>query len=346
MPLPHSDQISPPSNWQDFEALCCDLWSRIWNDPNSQLHGRPGQAQHGVDISGRPNRGGSPAGVQCKNKDNLLRHSLSDTELLAEVAKAVTFQPPLGEFIVATTGPKDVKIEELARQLTDQHHTKSLFSVHVFAWRDILLRLASYSEVLEKHYPYIDKAWFLRRFQKKTFLPYEPEDFVGRTNYLEELGPALAEKATTFLLFGEPGCGKSTLALKIAHQHQDAFDAVVFQHCGERSAQEIGAELAERLGLGVKELPPEEQIAQAKNWLSERRTLLVLDDIWNHDVRALVPGPPVSVLFTSRQRSLHWVSARHSRCLRRSLLITQQFFDRATRRTSAVRSRQIPWAGR
>ena len=87
---------------------------------------------------------------------------------------------------------------------------------------------------------------------------------------------------------------------------------MVFQHCGERSADEVGAELAERLGLAVKTLPPEQQIAAAKNWLSERRTLLVLDDIWTHDVRALVPGPPVSVLFTSRQRSLPWVSVNNT----------------------------------
>ena len=144
------------------------------------------------------------------------------------------------------------------------------------------------------------------------FLDYEPEDFVGRADYFESLHTALVEKPGQFLLHGGPGTGKSNLALKFAWRAQGAFDGAVFQHCGERSAQEIGAELAERLDLGVKELPPEEQIAQAKSWLSKRHTLLVLDDIWNHDVRALVPGPPVSVLFTSRQRSLPWVSASHS----------------------------------
>ena len=56
----------------------------------------------------------------------------------------------------------------------------------------------------------------------------------------------------------------------------------------------------------------EEQIAAAKAWLAERRALLVLDDIWENDVEALVPGPPASLLCTSRRRSLPWISRAHS----------------------------------
>ncbi len=53
-------------------------------------------------------------------------------------------------------------------------------------------------------------------------------------------------------------------------------------------------------------------MAAAKAWLAERRTLLVLDDIWENDVMALAPGPPVSLLCTSRRRSLPWISRAHS----------------------------------
>jgi NB-ARC domain len=59
-------------------------------------------------------------------------------------------------------------------------------------------------------------------------------------------------------------------------------------------------------------MPPEEQIATAKKWLTRRRALLVLDDTWENDVKALAPGPPVSLLFTSRRRSLSWISRGHS----------------------------------
>jgi len=145
------------------------------------------------------------------------------------------------------------------------------------------------------------------------FLPPPPRDFVGRAEALETLYAVLAEDDPgSALLYGEPGCGKSTLALKFAWQTQGAFDAVVFQLWGQRSVAEIAAELARKLKLGLETRPPEEQIAAAKAWLAERRALLVLDDIWENDVEALVPGPPVSLLCTSRRHALPWISPAHS----------------------------------
>ena len=144
------------------------------------------------------------------------------------------------------------------------------------------------------------------------FLPSPPHDFVGRSETLEILYAALAENLGSALLHGEPGCGKSTLALKFAWVGQGAFDALVFQLCGQRPVATVAAELAARLKLGVETRPPEEQVAAVKAWLAERRTLVVLDDIWENDVRALIPGPPVSLLCTSRRRSLPWVAVAHS----------------------------------
>jgi hypothetical protein len=60
------------------------------------------------------------------------------------------------------------------------------------------------------------------------FLPPKPLDFVGRAEALEELYAMLVEQDRA-LLYGEPGCGKPTLALKFAWQTQGAFDAAVFQ---------------------------------------------------------------------------------------------------------------------
>ena len=122
----------------------------------------------------------------------------------------------------------------------------------------------------------------MRRVAKEkapgVILPPLPPDFVGRADALEMLYAALVEKQDKALLYGEPGCGKSTLALKFAWQTQGAFDAVVFQLCGQRSVAELAAELATKLKLGLETKPPEEQIAAAKAWLAERRALLVLDD--------------------------------------------------------------------
>ncbi|MDA1275626.1 MAG: toll/interleukin-1 receptor domain-containing protein, partial [Verrucomicrobia bacterium] len=71
------------------------------------------------------------------------------------------------------------------------------------------------------------------------FLDYEPQDFIGRTEYLEMLFATLAQKPGKILLHGEPGSGKSTLALKFAWKTQGEFEAVT-SPCGTGVLQ-IGA---------------------------------------------------------------------------------------------------------
>jgi hypothetical protein len=149
----HVQQLPPPKNWQDFEALCRDLWAEIWGDPNTQANGRSGQAQHGVDISGRPGGGHHWAGVQCKGKARSYGTTVSVAELRTEVVNAHQFKPPLSEFIIATSGPKDTKVEEEARALTVQNSASGLFSVHVWGWDDVVQALCRYPTLLDKHYP-------------------------------------------------------------------------------------------------------------------------------------------------------------------------------------------------
>jgi hypothetical protein len=149
-------QVPPPKNWQDFESLCWDLWRRIWKDPGTQKNGRLGQPQCGVDVFGR--RGDAQAGLQAKGKDNFTEQRVTVAELKAEVKKAKGFRPPLKEFILATTGPKDVAVEQTARELTERHQAAGLFSVAVLGWDDILLLLEDHPDVIAKFYPWVQAA--------------------------------------------------------------------------------------------------------------------------------------------------------------------------------------------
>ena len=63
-------QLLKPQIWEEFEELCCDLWKSIWGDPNTQMHGRRGQGQDGIDVIGKPAYSNHYHGVQCKGKDD------------------------------------------------------------------------------------------------------------------------------------------------------------------------------------------------------------------------------------------------------------------------------------
>lgn len=149
-------QFWQPENWQDFELLCWSLWKTIWENPDTQRHGRSGQSQHGVDIYGQPSKGQVWAGVQCKGKENFTHQQLTESELIAEVDKAKKFKPSLSAFIIATTAPRDERIQEAARRLTDLHKTASLFTVSVYAWNDIEERLLEYKPPIARDwYPFL-----------------------------------------------------------------------------------------------------------------------------------------------------------------------------------------------
>lgn len=144
-------RVDPPVNWQDFEHLCWLLWHDEWNDPGTQKNGRQGQAQHGVDVFGQP-KPGSWVGIQCKGKDDYTRQQVTEHELRAEVIKAKTFRPALADFILATTAPRDAKVQEVARMITAAHQSTGEFTVRVCSWDDIRELLGRNPRVVGEFY--------------------------------------------------------------------------------------------------------------------------------------------------------------------------------------------------
>lgn len=131
----YKKQINPPANWQDFEDLCQRLWRSILGDENTHKHGRQGQDQHGVDVYGRNIFDGNITGIQCKGKNGLYGSQLTAREIEVESKNAELFKPELSSFIMATTSPRDAKLQKKCRIMTQKKERK--FPVDVWSWDDI-----------------------------------------------------------------------------------------------------------------------------------------------------------------------------------------------------------------
>ncbi len=134
-----SERWPAPTDPIAFESLCADLWGSIWGHA-AQKNGRNGQPQAGVDVYGK--HGNEWIGIQCKQKDELLRSKLTPKELAEEVEAARRFAPPLRRFIVATTGPADATIQEAARRLTEELPDKGCSKLRL-SWSEIWLNSAA-----------------------------------------------------------------------------------------------------------------------------------------------------------------------------------------------------------
>jgi tetratricopeptide (TPR) repeat protein len=137
------------------------------------------------------------------------------------------------------------------------------------------------------------------RLQK---LDYEPDSFTGREAFFEVFHTELVVKPGRALVWGAPGNGKTTLALKFAWRARGAFDTVIFHTCGDRPLAPIVNELANKIDASWISDPHEVQIPKIRERLASTRSLLVLDDVWREEMKQLIPVPNASVLVTSRFR--------------------------------------------
>ncbi|WIY07411.1 BTAD domain-containing putative transcriptional regulator [Amycolatopsis mongoliensis] len=140
-------------------------------------------------------------------------------------------------------------------------------------------------------------------------LPPDIADFTGRDAELAELTAVLGRGAgvPVAVLSGEPGAGKSTLAVRAAHRLRARFpDGQLYVPLGGRDIGEVLADLLRALGVPGPAVPDDVRARAAvfRGRLTDRRVLVVLDDAGDPEhVRALLPGTPgCAVLVTSRQR--------------------------------------------
>lgn len=132
-----------------FEHLCRDLWKNNSLNNQVQLNGRPGQTQDGVDVFGRYKESGKWFGIQCKVRkdDNLLTKS----DIQKEIAKALNFNPELCEYIICTTLSRNVKIQNVIRELNDELFKEKKFDLSILFWDDMQELLKSENNFVVCH---------------------------------------------------------------------------------------------------------------------------------------------------------------------------------------------------
>jgi tetratricopeptide (TPR) repeat protein len=134
-----------------FQNFVLKLIRRYWKDDYAQPHGRKGQSQHGVDITGHDYRNGYVnAAVQCKASETDDPRALSEKELIDEVNKAKSYTPKLDIFIVAYGGDRDANLQRKAQELSRANEAEGLFRVQVWSWEDITNRALDFPDVAQQ----------------------------------------------------------------------------------------------------------------------------------------------------------------------------------------------------
>jgi DNA-binding SARP family transcriptional activator/tetratricopeptide (TPR) repeat protein len=151
-------------------------------------------------------------------------------------------------------------------------------------------------------------------------LPADVADFSGRDREVDELVEAFGH-ASLVVLSGEPGVGKSSLAVRVAHRLRGEYpDGQLYAHLAgatrPRGVDGVLTDLLRSLGVTGPAIPDDLQAKAAvfRSRLADRRVLVVLDDAADPaQVRPLLPGTATSaVLVTSRRRLSGLVGAHRA----------------------------------
>lgn len=137
-----------PDTEQAFERFCVELLREHWKNPDLQLYGRRGEKQRGVDIYD-PTSDSPFRAAQCKHHKPHM--SLPPEEIRAEVAKALTFTPPLDRYTILTTAKESTNADDTVVEINTCHRKEKKFIVTLLNWeRDIEPLLDKYKSVAEQ----------------------------------------------------------------------------------------------------------------------------------------------------------------------------------------------------
>lgn len=132
----------------EFEDIVRSSFKVRWDSPNLQRHGRNGQSQYGVDISGEDDLG-REVGIQCRAVEKITIADIKKVTLQSEKFK----KPKLAAFYMAVGLPRDATLFRQVRAIREERKKKGMYPVGIFFWEDILEELVASPTEFAKHYP-------------------------------------------------------------------------------------------------------------------------------------------------------------------------------------------------
>lgn len=140
-----SYHFPPPNEWQVFQSLVAGFAKTLYDAATVEEYGRNGQRQNGVDIFAR-DHADRKFGLQCK----WTATELDENVLTSEATKALKFKNGLDFFVLWTTAPRDVHVQDAARHINDQ--SAFPFKVSVSFWDDAISHLNRAYTVANDYY--------------------------------------------------------------------------------------------------------------------------------------------------------------------------------------------------
>ena len=137
-------------------------------------------------------------------------------------------------------------------------------------------------------------------------LPTRPPLFIGREPELAELRRRLSEKGTLVHIAEMAGKGKTALAKEFAHRYETDFEAVYWLPCESDNLVAIAGDLERQIGLSLG-TDLDSLLRDLKHYCSQKRCLLILDNVESEDPAKLIPGGAASVLVTMRRCDLRFL---------------------------------------
>lgn len=152
--LNYRPQFSIPSNEQDFEELCADVYGIIFNCTVPSKYGRRGQAQHGLDLiiyQNNINSDNTRIGIQCKHVQKLTFDGNHGDSFTKELKRAEKSQEKISKFILATSLPSNARLLDEVNKLSQQRIVDGKFPVEIHFANDLEHRINSSRELSDRY---------------------------------------------------------------------------------------------------------------------------------------------------------------------------------------------------